>query len=96
MRYAALATVLEPSATELEIAKKSEALLREVAPMLGPMIQEMLRLQLRHLMETEAVNATERAEGQRLPGARLGTIAFAHLVGLTTPAQGARTHTLQP
>jgi adenylate cyclase len=83
MRYAALATVLEPSATELEIAKKSEALLREVAPMLGPMIQEMLRLQLRHLMETEAVNATERAEGQRLPGARLVTIAFADLVGFT-------------
>ena len=51
--------------------------------MLGPMIQEMLRLQLRHLMETEAVNATERAEGQRLPGARLVTIAFADLVGFT-------------
>jgi adenylate cyclase len=83
MRYAALATVLDPSATELEIAKNSEALLREVAPMLGPMIQEMLRLQLRHLMETEAVNATERAEGQRLPGARLVTIAFADLVGFT-------------
>ncbi len=51
--------------------------------MLGPMIQEMLRLQLRHLMETEAVSASERAEGQRLPGARLVTIAFADLVGFT-------------
>ena len=51
--------------------------------MLGPMIQEMLRLQLRHLLETEAVNAAERAEGQRLPGARLVTIAFADLVGFT-------------
>lgn len=83
MRYAALATILDPRATELEIAKNSEALLREIAPMLGPMIQEMLRLQLRHLMETEAVTATERAEGQRLPGARLVTIAFADLVGFT-------------
>jgi adenylate cyclase len=83
MRYAALATVLDPAATELDIAKNSEALVRAVAPVLGPMIQEMLRLQLRHLMETEAVNATERAEGQRLPGARMVTIGFADLVGFT-------------
>ena len=60
MRYAALATILDPTATELEIAKNSEALVREVAPMLGPMIQEMLRLQLRHLLETEAVTSTGR------------------------------------
>jgi adenylate cyclase len=83
MRYAALASILDPSASELQIAKNSEALVREIAPMLGPMIQEMLRLQLRHLMETEAVTASERAEGQRLPGARLVTIAFADLVGFT-------------
>jgi adenylate cyclase len=83
MRYAALATILDPTATELQIAKNSEALVREIAPILGPMIQEMLRLQLRHLMETEAVTASERAEGQRLPGARLVTIAFADLVGFT-------------
>lgn len=83
MRYTALATVLQPGATELDIAKRSEALVREVAPLLGPMIEDMLLLQLRHLMDTEAVNATERAEGQRLPGARLVTIAFADLVGFT-------------
>jgi adenylate cyclase len=83
MRYAALATVLDPTATELDIAKNSEALVESVAPVLGPMIQEMLRLQLRHLMETEAVSASERAEGQRLPGARLVTIGFADLVGFT-------------
>lgn len=83
MRYAALTSVVDPSATELDIAKNSEALLSEAAPLLGPMIQETLRLQLRHLMETEAVNASERAEGQRLPGARLVTIGFADLVGFT-------------
>jgi adenylate cyclase len=83
MRYAALASVLDPTATELGIAKNSEALLRVVAPLLDPMVQEMLRLQLRHMMETEAVSATERAEGRRLPGARLVTIAFADLVGFT-------------
>jgi adenylate cyclase len=83
MRYAALVSVLDPSATELDVAKNSEALLSQVAPMLGPMIQETLRLQLRHLMEDEAVTAGERAEGQRLPGARLVSIAFADLVGFT-------------
>jgi adenylate cyclase len=84
MRYVALASVLDPTASELEIAKNAEALLREVAPILGPMIDEMLRLQLRNRLETEAVNATERAQGQRLPGARLVTIAFADLVGFTS------------
>ena len=83
MRSAALASVLEPGLTELEIAKRSEALVGAVAPLLGPMIHEMLLLQLRHALETEAVNATERAQGAALPGARLVTIAFADLVGFT-------------
>jgi len=83
MRYTGLATVLTPGATELEIAQASEVLLTEVAPILGPMIHELLLFQLRHLMEHEAVSASERAEGQRIPGARLVTIAFADLVGFT-------------
>jgi adenylate cyclase len=83
MRYAVLATLVDPASTELQMAKNSEALVREIAPMLGPMIEEMLRFHLRHQMETEAVTASERAEGQRLPGARLVTIAFADLVGFT-------------
>jgi adenylate cyclase len=83
MRYASLSANLIPGATELDVATGAEAILREAAPVLGPMIHEMLLFQLRHLMETEAVNATERAEGQHLPGARLVTIAFADLVGFT-------------
>jgi adenylate cyclase len=83
MRYAALAAVLHPAATELEIAKASESLVSGLAPLLGPLIQDVLLLQLRHAIETEAVNATERAEGQHLPGARLVTIAFADLGGFT-------------
>jgi adenylate cyclase len=43
----------------------------------------MLRLQLLHAMETEAVTAGERAEGVTVPGAREVTIAFADLVGFT-------------
>lgn len=84
MRYAALAAVIKPGASELEVAKASETLVGNVAPLLGPMIEEVLLLQLRHAIETEAVNATERAEGQHLPGARLVTIGFADLVGFTS------------
>lgn len=83
MRYAALAAVSEPGATELDVAKRSETQMREVAPLLGPLITDMLRLQLLHVVETEAVNASERAEGIPLPGAREVTIAFADLVGFT-------------
>ena len=83
MRYAALAAVSRPAATELDIAKGSEALVRDVAPLLGPLITDMLRVQLLHVMETEAITAGERAEGILLPGAREVTIAFADLVGFT-------------
>ncbi len=83
MRWTALAAVSHPGATELEIAKGSEALVSRVAPLLGPMIQDMLFMQLRHSMETEAVNASERAAGSALPGARQVTIAFADMVGFT-------------
>jgi adenylate cyclase len=83
MRYTALEAILRPGATELQIAQGSKALVSEIAPLLGPMIQDMLLLQLRHMMETEAVNAGERAAGKPLPGARPVTVAFADLVGFT-------------
>ena len=83
MRYTALAAVLEPGATELETARRSRALSSQIAPRLGPMIEAMLFMQLRHSMETEAVNVSERAAGVPLPGARQVTVAFADLVGFT-------------
>lgn len=83
MRFTALAAILEPGVTELEIAKRSQALTKQIAPRLGPMIEAMLFMQLRHSMETEAVNASERAAGAPLPGARHVTVAFADLVGFT-------------
>ncbi|OMB90189.1 cyclase [Mycobacterium colombiense] len=83
MRYTALSAIMRPGATELEIAQASKALVTEIAPMLGPMIEHMLFMQLRHMMETEAINAAERAAGKPLPGARQITVAFADLVGFT-------------
>jgi adenylate cyclase len=83
MRYTALATILSPGATELEIAKKSYELVGQIVPLLGPWIEDMLLMHLRHQLETEAVNANERAAGSALPGARQITVAFADLVGFT-------------
>jgi adenylate cyclase len=83
MRYAAFSAIVRPGASELEIGQASYALVARIAPLLGPMIEDMLFMQLRNMMETEAVNASERAAGAPLPGARQVTVAFADLVGFT-------------
>jgi adenylate cyclase len=83
MRYTALSVIMRPGVTELQIAQGSKELISQIGPLLGPMIQEMLFMQLRHMMETEAVSVGERAAGKPLPGARLVTVAFADLVGFT-------------
>lgn len=83
MRFTALSAIIRPGVTELDIAQGSKALIGQIAPLLGPMIHQMLLLQLRHMMETEAVNAGERAAGKPLPGARSVAVAFADLVGFT-------------
>lgn len=83
MRHTALAAVLRAGASELEIAQASERVVGDVAPLLGPMITDMLLLQLRHALESEAITASERAAGEPLPGARTVAVAFADLVGFT-------------
>jgi adenylate cyclase len=83
MRYTALSAVLRPGFTELQVAQAYEAMVRQIAALLGPMIQDMLFLQLRHAVETEAVNVSERAAGRALPGAREIAVAFADVVGFT-------------
>ncbi len=82
MRRAALQASLRPGATELELAKAFERLAEQADPLLGPMVDDLLRLVLRHSFETEAINVAERAAGT-LPGAREVAVAFADLVGFT-------------
>ena len=82
MRQVVLESVLQPGATELQIAQAYEVMVRTVSPLLGPMVEDVLRLQLRHTLETEAVSVAERAAGT-LPGARNVAVAFADLVGFT-------------
>jgi adenylate cyclase len=82
MRQVVLEAVIEPGATELQIAKAYGELVQRASPLLGPLAEGVLRLQLRHGLETEAVSVAERAAGQ-LPGAREVTVCFADLVDFT-------------
>ncbi len=82
MRRAALHASLRPGATELELAQAIEVLAHDAQPVLGTMFDPLLRLALRHSVETEAINAVERTAGS-LPGAREVAVAFADLVGFT-------------
>jgi len=82
MRQAALQASLHPGATERELAQAIERLTEEAEPLLGPMVDDLLRVVLRRSFETEAVNEAERAAGT-VPGAREVAVAFADLVGFT-------------
>ena len=83
MRRAAYKTFARPGATEVELAMDSEEMARQAAPGIGPVIEDLMLVQLRHIFETEAVTAAERAAGS-LPGARKITVAFADLAGFTS------------
>ena len=82
MRQVVLEAVMKPGATELQLAQAYEALVKQVSPLLGPLCEDVLRVQLRHTLEIEAVSVAERAAGI-LPGARPIAVAFADLVGFT-------------
>jgi adenylate cyclase len=82
MRQTGLQALLHPGATELELAQAFEVLAHGADPLLGPMVDGLLRVALRHSLETEAINVFERSAGS-LPGAREVAVAFADLVGFT-------------
>jgi adenylate cyclase len=82
MRTTVLELVLAPGTSEAELARRYAAAVTELMPMVAPMLEQLARLHLRHLVRTEAVTAAERATGT-LPGAREMAVCFADLVGFT-------------
>ncbi len=82
-RYSTISAIMRPGLTEVEVAKAHEEIVRTVTPLLGDMIRDVLLVQLRRVLEGEEVNATERAAGVALPGARQLAVAFADMVGFT-------------
>src|SRR3954447_9242950 len=82
LRAIGLELALEPGSSEAELAQRFAERSAAVVPMLGPMLEQMLRLHLRHAVGLEALGADERAAGS-LPAAREIGVAFADLVGFT-------------
>ena len=82
MRQMVFEMALAPGTTERELAENYGAIAENLIPMLGPMLEQLLRLHLGQTMRSEVVTASERARGE-LPGARPVFIAFADLVGFT-------------
>ena len=66
----ALEAVSRPGATELQIAQAYGVLVQQVSPLLGPLCEDVLLLQLRHSARDRGRHAAERAAGVPLPGAR--------------------------
>src|SRR5690625_3005371 len=87
-RYSTISAIMRPGLTELEVAKEHEQMVRAVIPLLGPIIRDILFVQLRRILEGEAVTASERAAGVALPGARQLAVAFADKIGFTRLGEG--------
>ena len=82
MRATVLELALEPGASEIDLAERYAEQVARFLPYIGPMVENMLLLHLQNMVRTEAISATERAEGA-LRGAREVVVAFADLVGFT-------------
>jgi adenylate cyclase len=82
MRSTVLELVLQPGATEAELARNYGQEVEKLLPLVAPALDQMLRIHLRQMVRTEAISAAERLEGS-LPGAREVSVAFADLVGFT-------------
>ena len=93
MRSLALRLVLEPGLGEDELAERYASAARQLAPMLGPVVSNLLLLHLRQVADSEALSAAER-RGGRLPGSREVAIGFADLVGFTRLGEQLLPHEL--
>ncbi len=82
MRTLTMRLVLEPGVSEHELAQRYAYAASQLAPMLGPLVTNLLNLHLRQMAQSEAISAAERSGGQ-LPGSREIAVCFADLVGFT-------------
>lgn len=82
MRSIVLRLVLRPGASEAEVATGYAQAAEGLAPMLGPLLEQLLRIHLRQAVSAEIVSAAEREAGE-LPGARDIAVGFLDIVGFT-------------
>ena len=82
MRQTVMELALTPGVSEQQLAATYADLADNLVPLVGPLVDQMLRIQLNSAVREEIVTAAERAAGA-LPGARDVSVAFADLVDFT-------------
>ncbi len=82
MRQTVMEIAIAPGVSETQLATTYASTTEGLTPMLGPLLEQMLRLHLHNAVRDEIVTETERRDGA-LPGAREVSVAFADLVGFT-------------
>jgi adenylate cyclase len=82
MRATAVQLAHRPGQTEVEFAEEHTRTVEQLMPLVGPLLDGVARLHLRHVGDAELIaRAEERSVA--LPGARTVSVAFADLVGFT-------------
>lgn len=76
-------TFLHAGDTEHRLGLRYEHAALELMPLLGPLPEYVLNIQMRELVRRDVVGGAERASGQ-LPGTVPMAVAFADLVGFTS------------
>lgn len=94
MRATVLELAIEPGLSEVQLARSYEAAASGLLPLVGPLLDQMLRLHLHNAVRDEVVTNDERAVGA-LPGARNVAVAFADLVGFTKLGEQLRPEDLE-
>lgn len=79
--------------TEAEIGMRFAGIVSDMSPLLGPLVENAVRLHLREQIAHRMVSRAELLEG-RLPGARPAAICFVDLVGFTSLSEGTPTEVL--
>ncbi len=82
MRQNVMELAIAPGLSEKELAATYAAVAESLVPLVGPLVEQMLRIHLNNAAREEVVTAAEREAGE-LPGAREVSVAFADLVGFT-------------
>jgi adenylate cyclase len=79
---------LEPGIDEHDLARRYEAVARELLPLTGPWMEHVFRLHLLEGLREDAVTREQLAAG-RIEGAQETAVAFADLVGFTSLGESA-------
>jgi adenylate cyclase len=82
MRQTVMELAIAPGVSEKQLAQTYAGVAEGLVPLVGPLVEQMLRIHLNHAVREEVLTADEREAG-RLPGAREVSVAFADLVGFT-------------